>query len=96
MYDFDSEFEKNVDRVSDVGMECTILGDFNYDFTPSVHNTRCCNLLFFTLSNGFTQLILQLELQTIAVLLLIYFFVTNSNFYHDYGVFPSCISDHML
>ena len=71
VYDFNSEFEENVDRVSDVGMECIILGDFNYDFTP-VPDIFCCNLLFILLLMVLLSLLLLLpELQTIAKLLLI-------------------------
>ena len=73
VYDFNSEFEEKVDRVSDVGMECIILGDFNYDFTP-VPDIFCCNLLFILLLMVLLSLLLLLpELQTIAKLLLISF-----------------------
>ena len=41
VYDINSEFEKNIDFVSDVGMNCIILGDFNYDLTPPVWDTHC-------------------------------------------------------
>ena len=97
VYDFNSEFEKNIDCVSHVGMDCIILGDFNYDQTPPVRDTHCCNFLFHTTCNGFTQLIATpTRVTNHSNTLIDLIFVTNPNMYRDYGVFLTCISDHFL